>query len=52
MFLSIVALRKRVNLTYVKTAKMWYGEESLKNGLIDGSVNIDDFFYMNYLWIL
>jgi signal peptide peptidase SppA len=45
MFLNIVGSRKKVNLTHVKTAKMWYGEDSLKIGLIDEIINLDDFLY-------
>jgi signal peptide peptidase SppA len=45
MFLKIVSTRPNINLTHVKSAKMWYGQDAYKLNLIDEIGHIDDYLY-------
>lgn len=46
MFLKIVSeSRKDIDINLIKSAKVWYGEDALKNKLVDEINNIDDFIY-------
>jgi ClpP class serine protease len=44
MFLNIVMTsRPNLNVNLIKTAKVWYGQDALKNNLVDELNNIDDY---------
>jgi signal peptide peptidase SppA len=45
MYLHIVSTRPNVNLTQVRSAKVWYGRDAYKLNLIDKIGHIDDYLY-------
>lgn len=45
MFLNIVSTRPNINLTHVKSAKIWYGQDAYNLNLIDEIGHIDDYLY-------